>query len=230
MNAVLYFSCSGQSKAVAEDLSRKLEWELIETRNAKGKFESVAVVFPVHCQSYPAPLKSFFKTLNAQNVALIATYGKAHCGNAIYEAAKLIKGKLIAAAYLPAKHTYCESGDTVFVPDEVVEKIRTANGGTPPVKLPKLAKTPFAGLFAAARSRAIIKIKKGESCTGCNACAAACPVKAIWCGKPSRKCIRCLRCVYSCPSGALNIRKSAVLRKYLKKPRCEKVIFYISNG
>ena len=227
MNAVLYFSCSGQSKAVAEDLARKLDWEPIETGAAQGRFKSVAVVFPVHCQSYPTPLKSFFKTLNAECVALIATYGRAHCGNAIFEAAKLINGKILAAAYLPAKHTYCESGDTVFVPEEVVEKIQLSNSGTPSVKLPKLAKTPFAGLFPSARSRAIIKIKKGENCTGCNICTAICPVKAIERGKPSRKCIRCLKCVYSCPHGALNIKKSAVLRKYLEKPRCEKVIVYI---
>lgn len=227
MNAVLYFSCSGQSKAVAEDLARKLSWKLIETSNAQDSFESVAVVFPVHCQSYPAPLKDFFKTLNAKSVTLIATYGRAHCGNAVYEAAKLINGKIIAASYIPAKHTYCESGDTVFVPEEVVEKIRISNGETPPVKLPKLAKAPFAGLFPSARSRAIIKIRKGENCTGCNTCAAVCPVKAIECGKTSRKCMRCLKCVYSCPSGALNIKKSAVLRRYLKKPRYEKVIVYI---
>ena len=227
MNAVLYFSCSGQSKAVAEDLARKLEWELIETDMAQRRFESVAVVFPIHCQSYPAPLKDFFKTLNAECVALIATYGRAHCGNAVFEAAKLINGKITAAAYLPAKHTYCESGDTVFVPEEVVEKIRISYSETPSVKLPKIATTPFAGLFPSARSRAIIKIRKGENCTGCNTCATVCPVKAIERGKPSRRCIRCLKCVYSCPSGALNIKKSAVLKKYLKKPRCEKIIVYI---
>ncbi len=224
MNAVIYFSCSGQSKTVAEDLAKRLSYNIYETGAAKGKsFESVAIVFPVHCQSYPVPLKNFFKTLNAKHVTLIATYGRAHCGNALYEAAKLIKGEIIAAAYLPAKHTYCTTGETVFVPEEIVCKINTLS----PVKIPKLRKTPFAGFLPSARSRMIIKIKKTEKCVNCGICGDLCPVGAVENGKISSKCIRCLKCVCGCPHGALTVKKSLILKRYLREPRFEKTIIYI---
>ena len=223
MNAVIYFSCSGQSKSVAEDLAARLGYDLYQASAVAGNcFENVAVVFSVHCQSYPAPLKNFFKTLNAKRVALIATYGRAHCGNALYEAAKLIKGEIIAGAYLPAKHTYCEAGETVLVPEEIVLKI----GAPSPIKLPKLKKTPFAGFLPTLRSKLIIKIKNTKKCVSCGICMGQCPVGAIENGKISAKCIRCLKCVSNCPQGALAVKKSFILRRYLRKPRFEKTIIY----
>ena len=230
MNAVLYFSCSSQSKCVAYDLAKRLGWELYETKNAQSHYENVAVVFPVHCQSYPAPLKSFFKNLCADNVALIATYGMAHHGNAIYEATKLLKCTVTAAAYLPEKHTYSDSGDTVFVPEQLVKILRESKKGDACANIPKLRKTPFAAIFPAARSRAIIKIKMNGNCTKCNTCGNVCPVNAIAFGKPSSKCIRCLKCVYECPQNALYTKKSTALRIYLKKPRFDKILIYTSKG
>ena len=223
MNAVIYFSCSGQSKAVAEDLAKRLGYDLYETRSVEGKFfENVAIVFPVHCQSYPKPLKSFFKALNAKHVTLIATYGRAHCGNAIYEAAKLVTGEIVAAAYLPAKHTYCEFGETVFVPEEIVCKMSAPL----PIKIPKLKKTPFAGFLPDLRSRLIIKIKKSKKCVSCGICGGQCPVGAIKNGNISTKCVRCLKCVSSCPQGALTVKQGSILRRYLRKPRYEKTLIY----
>ncbi len=230
MNAVLYFSCSGQSKCVADDLAKRLDWELFETKDAHGCYESVAVVFPVHCQSYPAPLKNFFKNLCADNVALIATYGRAHHGNAIYEATKLLKCPVTAAAYLPAKHAYSDSGDTAFVPEQLVKILRESKKGDACANIPKLRKTPFAAIFPATRSRAIIKIKMNGNCTKCNTCGNVCPVNAIAFGKPSSKCIRCLKCVYECPQNALYTKKSTALRIYLKKPRFDKILIYTSKG
>ena len=187
MNAVIYFSCSGQSQTVAEDLAERLSFDLYEMRSAEGKFfENIAIVFPVHCQSFPAPLKSFFKALNAKHVTLIATYGMAHCGDALYEAANLINGEIIAEAYLPAKHTYCETGETIFVPEEVICKMRAPV----PVKIPKLKKTPFAGFLPTLRSRLIIKIKKSKKCVSCGICGGQCPVGAVENGNISTKCIR----------------------------------------
>lgn len=223
LNAVIYFSCSGQSKAVAKDLSERLGFDLYDTRSAEEKiFENVAIVFPVHCQSYPKPLKNLFKALDAKNITLIATYGRAHCGNALYEAAKIIKGEIVAAAYLPAKHTYCETGETVLVPEDIICKMSSPS----PIKIPKLKKTIFAGLLPSARSRMIIKIKKTDKCVNCGICAGLCPTGAIENGKISTKCIRCLKCVFNCPQNALTVKKSRILRQYLKKARFEETVIY----
>ncbi|MDE7305891.1 MAG: 4Fe-4S binding protein [Clostridia bacterium] len=226
MNAVLYFSCSGQSKAVANYLAEKFDFCAYDILNCTERnFKSAVIVFPVHCQTYPPILKNFFKELNAQYITLIATYGKASAGNAIFEAAKFFKNKVVAAAYIPAKHTYDfdERDSAPTVPDEVIQKIKAPSY----VKIPRRAKNIFAGLFPAARSRAAIKIEKTADCQNCNDCGKRCPVGAMQCGKPTRKCVRCLKCVYRCPHGALKVKKSRILKAYLKRKRFDRVIIYV---
>lgn len=226
MNAVLYFSCSGQSKAAATYLADKLGFCVCDILTcAERNFENAAIVFPVHCQSYPPVLKRYFKELNAKFITLIATYGKASTGNAIYEAAKLFKNKVVAAAYIPAKHTYdfAGCGGALTVPDEVIQKVKSPSY----IKIPGRSKNFFAGFLPAARSRAAIKIKKTADCVSCNTCGTSCPVGAMRCGKPSEKCVRCLKCVYLCPHDALYTKKSRLLKAYLKRARFDRVIIYV---
>ncbi len=226
MNAVLYFTCSGQSKAVAEYIAEKLNFPLYDITDCKEThFKSAVIVFPIHCQSYPRVLKSYFKNLNAEYITLIATYGKASPGNAIFKAARLFTNKVVAAAYIPAKHTYDFDGlnGDATVPDEIMQKIKAPSY----IKIPRRAKNIFAGLFPAARSRTAIKIIKTEACANCNFCGESCPVGAMKCGKPSHKCVRCLKCVYSCPHGALIAKQSRILKAYLKRAHRERVIIYV---
>lgn len=230
MNAVIYFSCTGRSKAVATRLAEKTGYGLIElTRDTQseildGKYENAAIVFPVHCQSYPKQMKAFFENLQAESVALVATYGSANAGNALYEAAKLLKKNPIAAAYVPCNHSYLQKDIAVSeLPQEFIDKILCPSE----INLPKRRKTPFAGFLPALRSRAIIKIKRTARCTDCGDCNAVCPTSAINCGVPNNKCIRCLKCVKNCPQGALEIKKSRVLERYLSSTHREELIIYI---
>lgn len=230
MNAVVYFSCTGNSKKIAQAIAAKTGFEPLElTRRTydgilSGAYGTAAIVFPVHCQSYPKFLKRFFKNLNAVNVALIATYGKAHAGNAVYEAAKLISGEIIAAAYIPAGHSYLYAeADGENVPEALTEKILSPS----PVVVPKRKKTPFAGFLPSVRSRLTVKIYKTKTCINCNACGEACPCGAITFGKVNSKCVRCLKCVKACPHGALKFEKSRILSRYLKKTHFEETILII---
>lgn len=230
MNAVIYFSCTGNSKKIAQAIAAKTGFEPLElTRRTydgilSGAYGTAAIVFPVHCQSYPKFLKRFFKNLNAVNVALIATYGKAHAGNAVYEAAKLISGEIIAAAYIPAGHSYLNAeADGENVPEALTEKILSPS----PVLVPKRKKTPFAGFLPSVRSRLTVKIYRTKACINCNACGEACPCGAITLGKVNSKCVRCLKCVKACPHGALKFEKSRILSRYLKKTHFEETILYL---
>lgn len=230
MNAVIYFSCTGNSKKIAQAIALKTGFELLElTRRTydgilSGVYGTAAIVFPVHCQSYPKFLKRFFKNLNAGNVALIATYGKAHAGNAVYEAAKLISRKIIAAAYIPAGHSYLKAeADPESLPEALTKKILSPS----PVVVPKRGKTPFAGFLPSLRSRLTVKIYRTKACVNCNACGEACPYGAIECGKTNSKCVRCLKCVKACPHGALEFKKSRILSRYLKKTHFEETILII---
>lgn len=223
MNAVIYFSCSGQSKAVAEDLAERLGFAIAEYPVEEREFENAVIVFPVHAQTYPAAMKKFFETLEAQHVTLIATYGRVRYGNALYEAAKLIKGEIVAAAYLPANHTYYEKGETVLAPQEIINKIKAPN----PVTIPKLKKTPFAGFMPRLRSRLSVKLKRNENCVSCGICGGLCPIGAIKNGKTNLKCTRCLKCAYGCPHGGLSVRISPILNLYLRKTEYGETVIYV---
>lgn len=230
MNAVIYFSCTGRSKAVAFKLAEKTGFDIIELTPEtqweilNGEYENAVLVFPVHCQSFPKPMRKFFKNLNAENVTLVATYGSAHPGNALYEAAKLLKKNPVAAAYVPCNHSYLHAEVEVGeLPQKFIDKIFSPSA----VRIPKRRKTPFAGFLPSLRSRAIIKIQRGEKCVNCDECNVACPASAIDCGRINSRCLRCLKCVYACPHKALEIKKSRVLERYLKSTRCNELIIYI---
>ena len=188
MNAVIYFSCTGRSETVAKNIAQKTGFELLElTKDTLNNilscsYNTAVIVFPVHCQSYPKPMKKFFKGLKAENVALVATYGSAHKGNALYEAAKLLGKDPIAAAYVPCNHSYSINEISVSEwPQEFFDKIKPGEQ----VKLPKLKKTAFAGVLPELRSRSIIKIKRNDNCNKCGECNALCPTSAMNCGKPN---------------------------------------------
>lgn len=230
MNAVIYFSCTGRSKAVALKLAEKTGFDLIEltpetlAKILNCEYENAAIVFPVHCQSFPKPMRKFFKNFHAENVTLVATYGSANAGNALYEAAKLLKKKPVAAAYVPCNHSYLYSEVEVSgLPQEFTDKIFAPSA----VHIPKRRKTPFAGFLPSLRSRAIIKIKRSGKCVNCGECNGVCPTSAMNCGRINSSCIRCLKCVYNCPHKALEIKKSRVLESYLKSTHCDETIIYI---
>ncbi|MDE7162704.1 MAG: hypothetical protein K2O44_01320 [Clostridia bacterium] len=230
MDAVIYYSCTGNGKKVAKEIAGKTAFEIFELTDGTQdeilslNFNTAVIVFPIHCQSYPAFMRPFFKRLNAGRVALVATYGRIDAGNAVYEAAKLLKAPVVAALYLPARHSYLqENYQTPEVPQSFFEKL----GSDTPAKITKRRKTPFAGCLPSLRSRAIIKIKRSAACTGCNLCKENCTVKAVDCGKTNARCVRCLKCVYNCPQGALTAKKSRTLSRYLKRAKHDEIIIYI---
>ncbi len=227
MNAVAYFSCSGQCKALAENIADKLGWDTLDMRletNLRADFERLFCVFPVHCQGLPQTVKKFLKRAKATHYCFIALYGKASAGNAIYEAHKLTGKHTLAAAYMPANHTYCGvDGSIPSAPQSVINSIFKSDY----IKIPRRQKAPFAGVFTNFRSRLLIKIKRGDNCVNCNICGGLCPQSAIENGEITGDCSRCLSCVYGCPHGALTVKKSFILKQYLKKPKSEKVIIYV---
>ena len=63
-------------------------------------------------------------------------------------------------------------------------------------------------------------------CNSCGICTHECPTNAINDGKINQKCIRCLKCVRTCPQGALEVKYSRVLKRYLKRKKTEETILY----
>ena len=105
MTSVYCFSGSGHSYAIAEYFARELQVPVvnIDRRLAESHCQAdlAVVIFPVYCQNIPAVVRDFFSKQDSKHVVLIATYGKISHGNVLWEAFKIIRGRVIAAAYVP---------------------------------------------------------------------------------------------------------------------------------
>lgn len=226
MNAVVFYSNTGESRSVAEYLAGRLEYPIVDINNASAcAYEDLVLVFPVHCQNIPDAVNDFIKKNSVKNLTAVATYGKMCPGNVLREIQNKYRQNIVAAALVPAKHTYIED-DTRFCDfqklDELIEKIKSPS----PIQLPRLYKNPLANLFPNLRSRLGAKMVKSKSCNGCNVCEKICPRGAISSGVTDKNCIRCAGCVSACPQGALKLKLALPLKLYLRKKRTDKIIIY----
>lgn len=222
MNSVIYYSKSGESLKIAKYLSSKSNYLLQELgKQDNYLFENLIIVFPVYCQNVPKDVKSFLAKVRAENVSIIATYGKKSFGNVIYEASKISRLNIISYAYVPTKHTYIEDDDSFSDferLDCLIEKFNTPTS----IKIRRYLKNPFANIFEKIHACLNIKIIKSGDCDGCNICGKSCLF--IEKGVVNGKCIGCLKCVNKCPKKALKVRKSLFLKIYLHIVRKNKLI------
>lgn len=226
MNAVLYYSNSGESKRIAEYLADKTGFALIDLNAADNlQYERALLVFPVYCQNVPQAVKEFLRKLKTEYLALIATYGRASYGNVLNEIQREHRHRIIAAAYLPTKHSYVdeERFDEFDRLAPFIEKL----GGNGEITIPRSRKNPFAAFAPQWRSRLGVKILCSSDCNGCGTCDRVCPQNAITRGKPNNNCIRCGKCVVNCPQGALTLKPSRIMRAYLKKRKRTELKIYI---
>lgn len=226
MNAVVFYSNTGQSKAIAAYFAKQLGYPLADMETTCAEhYRNLVLVFPVHCQNIPDIVKSFLKNVSVENLTVIATYGKMCCGNVLYEIQKNYQKNIVAGAYIPTKHSYIDNDDAFCDLDElkpIVEKVKEPSY----IQLPRLYKNPLADVFPKLRSKLGLTIQKNADCSGCNLCAERCSFGAIKSGKTNSNCIRCLRCVEACPHQALKIKLGLPLKVYLRKKKTQEVIIY----
>lgn len=227
MNAVVFYSNTGQSKSVAEFLSNQLGYALMDIEEVVlEEYENLVLVFPVYCQNIPDLVKGFLRKITVVNLTTIATYGKMCPGNVLYEIQKKYCFNIIAGAYVPTKHSYIEEDD-IFDDFEklslLIDKIQNPSL----VQIPTRYKNPFANAFPKLRTQIGLKIKKSADCNGCNQCGMNCSCGAIRNGVTNSNCIRCLKCVKICPHQALKVQKGFWLKTYLRKKKMNEIIIYV---
>ncbi len=227
MNAVVFYSNTGQSESVAKYLAEQLCYPVIDIERVENtNYKNLVLVFPVHCQNTPNVVKAFLQTAKIEHLTAVVTYGKMCYGNVLQEIQHRYHKNIVAGAYIPTKHSYIDNDDTFcdfecLIP--LVEKIKSPSK----IVIPKSYKNPLANLFPALRSRLGLKISKNANCNNCNICAEYCAFKAIELGGANNKCIRCLKCVKMCPNNALSFKLRLPLKLYLRNKKVDKLIIYI---
>ncbi len=227
MRRVYYFSATGRTGTVAQYFAQRLECEpvAIEDGLTPDTCGTAVVVFPVYCQNIPRPVTDFLRRLTAENVVLIAAYGRMSFGNVIAEASRLVCGRVIAAACVPIGHSYLRE-ETDFDPSPL-EPLFERISQPAEAKLSDGRKDLFADLAPLMRSQLGVKLKKIDSCTRCGVCTAQCPESAMLDGVAGSRCMRCLRCVAVCPEKALDFELSLPVRLYLRKKRMTDTVLYL---
>lgn len=213
MTAVYCFSGAGHSLTAARFFARRLGTKVRSVHDGCLTPETAVVIFPVYCQNIPAPVRHFLKTLRADRAVLIAVHGGISGGRVLYEAAKLVSGTVIAAASVPAGHTFL--GEDASFDEAPLMPIFDRIAHPAPARIPRTKKIWYASLFPGWRSRMSVRLIRSDACNGCGRCEESCPVAAMHRGKANRKCIRCMHCVTVCPRGALSFRTGAFLQKHL---------------
>lgn len=226
---IYYFTGSGHSLKLAEHFGRIFNrpvWDISNTEMKCKDTDTAVIVFPVYCQNIPEPVKSFLRKLSAKHFVLIATYGRFSYGNVLWEAAGLVKGTVIAGAYVPVGHSYLNESDVPFDEKDylsIFERLKA------PCKaaIPKSFKNPLADFFPEWRSRVGVKIRRTKNCKDCGLCNNNCPMKTMDCGVPGKQCVRCLRCFTNCPENALRVTYNPFLKLYLKGKRKNEFVIYL---
>ena len=226
MNAVVYYSDTGASKAVAEFFAERTGYPLTDIYDCcERTFDNLVLVFPVHSQNVPDAVSAFLKSVRIKNLTAIATYGKMCHGNVLFELQNKYRQNIVAAAYVPTRHAYL--GDKLFEDFSLLDPVAEKTLRPSPVKVPRSYKNVFAGFFPETRARLGVKIIKNAACIGCGKCDKVCPRGAIKNGVPDDKCIRCVKCVSARLEGALDFKLTFFMRLYLKKKQKTDVEIYV---
>ncbi len=227
MGVIYCFSATGRSREVAELFALRLRLAVTEIRWEMEirETDTAIVVFPVYCQNIPEPVRAVLPRLRAKHVVLVAAYGRMHHGNVLMEAAGMVSGMVIGAAYVPVGHTYL--GEAAQVDAAALEPLLERIINPRRAVLKREFQNPLANLAPKLRGQLGVSLHRNDRCDHCGLCQRACPVGAMEDGMPGKACIRCLRCVAKCPRKALEVRYCLPLRLYLKKKKKNKTILYL---
>ena len=237
---IFYFSGTGNSKWVAEELAKKINDKAVDiignNPHSLTKDEVVGIVFPIYAWSPAEPMIDFVKALQATGKF---TFGIGTCadeaGLAMEQIQKYLSLNSTYSIKMPNNYIIASNVEN----DEVIkDKIKEAQ-----IQMDLIAKEIMArksvnrvtkGKMAMLKSNVVSfgfnkfarttkPFKVTDACVGCSQCATSCPAQTIEMidGKPKwqEKCYQCLKCIHICPTQAIEYGKGTVGRKRYRLER-----------
>ena len=243
---IFYFSGTGNSKWVAEEIARKIGDTVCNISKLSelpkiNEEKQIGFVFPIYAWGVPEAIEIFAKKLEKVKTF---TFGICTCGaDAGIALKKLSEIYHLDSSYSIIMPSNYIIGEDLEDEDIILKKIKNAKkeiekisneiiqrkkvyrvneGKTPTFKTNVINK----GFNRFARTTKPFYVKE-EYCNSCGLCAKSCPASTITLinGKPvwNEKCYQCLSCINNCPKFAIQYGKKTEKRrrynieKYLQK-------------
>lgn len=234
---ILYFSATGNSKYVADEIAKKTGDKAVSILEAGDTIqitenEKLGIITPTYYLGLPVIVDKFLDKVkitgtNKTYTYVIATYGNL-CGSTCTMIQKHLEKKnlQISAKYsvrmpdtwtpifdVSDKEKVAQlNRDEIPQIEEIITHIRNNDCGdfskdTAPMLLSKV----YHQIYEYARKTSKFQVE--EQCIGCGICAKQCPIQAIEIkdGRPiwtEEKCETCLGCLHHCPKFAIQYGKN----------------------
>lgn len=235
---IYYFSGTGNSKWVAEELGKKLNLEVRDIVTLKDECsiemhneEFIGFVFPIYAWAPPKVIMDFIKKINKDqnNFKFIVCTCADEAGTALKQVAKTYGINSCYSISMPNNYILGIDADSE---DIIKEKIKNAEAQiehiSQEIYMKKSIYKVKEGKMAPIKSRLVAPLFQKyatstkpfyveETCIGCGLCEKNCPVNTIQLiqGKPvwNKECLQCLSCINKCPTEAIQYGKKTKSRK-----------------
>jgi NAD-dependent dihydropyrimidine dehydrogenase PreA subunit len=227
-NALVYFSPTGATRAIAKSIAqglainpREFDQTLPADREKKIALEEaefILLAFPVYGGRLPALAKDVFAQLprGKRPAAAVVVFGNVGPGDALVELYDLCAARdfeIKAAGAFIGEHSYSTVLGRNRPNDADRERarvfgvgIRQTLFGNSVIAREAIAKGPVAPYRPYQSKQTLSFVLKPRSCEACRVCVHACPVGAFVGGDPKKidvdRCIGCAACIKLCPQKA----------------------------
>lgn len=246
MNYIYYFTGTGNSLQIAQDIAEKLEnteiTKIAEYTGEKIECDTLGIVFPVYSWGIPLIIRRFLDALQVSANTYIYAVTNFNCvpGKALDQCKERLEGRNLSLSagylipmpgnYIPLYGAISEKKQKKIFQNEKSKVEYIADNARNKKKL-RIEKSHlmFDRLLSKAMNKMVDKYPEEDvnynvsgACISCGKCSKACPVHNIVMidGKPvwQHKCEMCMACIQYCPKEAIEYGDKTKGRKRYQNP------------